>query len=176
MGSIDQLNLISIDTMRIRKTIDIYFHWKQLDAEVRTLSTRGLNFPAEISENLACYACGYLLNKAAGGDAYDPKRNFVIEMKASSSSGPSSFSPVENFDELVFIKLNKNEDCIYIYNTGVNSQMLKGIKVNATETVGDKQAKGQRPRFNIENAIINPLGLKPTIKFDIRNKEVIKLK
>lgn len=175
MSKIDDLDLISIDTMRIRKTIDIYFHWKQLDAELRTLSTRGLNFPSEISENLACYACHYLLNKGAGGDAYDPKRDFIIEMKASSSSGPSSFSPSEHFDELVFIKLNKNEDAIYIYNTGINSTQLKTIKVNANETVADKQAKGQRPRFNIETAIIEPNGLKPNLKFDIRNKEIIEI-
>ena len=174
MSKIDNLDLVQIDTLRVRKSIDAYFHWKQLDAEIRTLSTRGLNFPSEISEALACYACGYLLNKGTGGDAYDPARDFIIEMKASSSTGPSSFSPKESFDELVFIKLDRYEDCIYIYLTGVNSDGLRKIKVSSTETVGDQQAKGRRPRFHIEDMIIKPRGIQPYAKFDLRNKEVIK--
>lgn len=176
---IEGMDLVTIDTLRINKTIDAYFHWKQLDMEIRTLSTRGINFPSEISENLACYALGYMLNKASGGDAYDPASDRIIEMKGSSAdadSAPSSFSPSELFDELVFIKLDKFDDCIYIYNTGVDSNELKQIKVNANETVLDKQNKGQRPRFSIMDKIISAKGLTPDVKFDLRNKTVTKLK
>lgn len=175
MAKIEEVNLVKIDTMRVRKSIDIYFHWKQLDAEIRAISTRGINFPSEISETLACYACDYLWNKGSGGDAYDPAKDSIIEMKASSSTGPSSFSPQESFDELIFIDLDRNDDVIYIYKTGINSDELKKIKVNSKETVADKQAKGQRPRFNIKAMIIEPHGIKPCLKFDLRNKEVTKL-
>lgn len=173
---VEGMNLVEIDALRIDKTIDCYFHWKQLDSELRGLSTRGLNFPSEISENLACYALGYYLNKSSGGDAYDPVKDKIIEMKASSSNedtAPSSFSPNENFDELVFIKLNKYEDCIDIYLTGISSAELKTIKVNSTETVEDKQLKGQRPRFSIPNMIIKPRGLRPSLRFDMRRREII---
>jgi Bsp6I restriction endonuclease. len=176
---IEQMNLINIDALRIKTTIDIYFEWKQLDAKVRTLSTRGLNFPSELSENFACYALGYMLNKGKGGDAYDSKRKRIIEMKASSSerdSAPSSFSPKEEFDELVFIKLNREEDAVYIYLTGHSSEDIKQIEVNKNETLEQQQAKGRRPRFSIIDKIIKPLGLTPDVKFDMREKTVQKLK
>lgn len=169
------MDLIEIDALRIDKTIDAYFHWKQLDAELRGLSTRGINFPSEISENLACYALGYKLNKASGGDAYDTTRNMIIEMKASSSTkdtAPSSFSPKESFDELVFIKLNRDEDCIDIYLTGLSSEDIKLIKVNKGETVAQQQASGRRPRFSIMDKIIIPNNLKPNVIFDMRRRTI----
>jgi Bsp6I restriction endonuclease. len=176
---IEQMNLIKIDALRIKTTIDIYFEWKQLDAKVRTLSTRGLNFPSELSENFACYALEYMLNKGKGGDAYDPKTNKIVEMKASSSekdSAPSSFSPKEEFDELVFIKLNREEDAVYIYLTGYSSEDIKKIEVNKNETLGEQQDKRRRPRFSIMDKIIKPEELTPNVKFNMRDRVVQKLK
>lgn len=175
---IENIDLVEIDALRIKQTCRIYFHWKQLDAEIRTLSTRGVNFPGELSENFACYALGYLLNKGKGGDAYDPNTNRIIEMKGTGADTDdlSSFSPNENFDELVFIKVDKDNDCIYIYETGVDSEELKRIKVNNIETVGDHQRAGKRPRFSIFKSIILAKGLKPSIKFDITNQEITRLR
>lgn len=86
-------DLITVDEHRIQTTIDVYFQWKTLDIMLSTLSTRGINFPSEISENIVCYTCGYFLNKGSSGDAIDPNGNRIIEIKGSSSTGPSSFSP-----------------------------------------------------------------------------------
>ena len=174
---VEQLDLIDIDSLRVNNSIDAYFHWKQLDAEIRGLSTRGINFPAEVSENLACYALGYKLNKGGQGDAYDVERGKVIEMKASSAiedTAPSSFSPKEEYDELVFIKLDRDTDQLYIYLTGMNSEDIKSIAMNKTENLADQQAQGRRPRFSIMNKIITPMGLAPAVIFDIRNKKIIK--
>lgn len=177
MAKIEQTNLVTIDALRIRNAIDIYFHWKQLDAEVRAISTRGINLPAELSEIFACYVLKYQQNKGSGGDAYDPHNDRIIEMKGSGSERDdlSSFSPSESFDELVFCKINKNDDCAIIYETGINSEQLKDIKVSSTQTVRDQQAQGRRPRFSVEDKIIKALGIQPTYKFDLRNKEIIKL-
>ena len=174
---IETINFIKIDAQRITQTCRIYSHWKQLDAEIRTLSTRGVNFPGELSENFACYALGYLLNKGKGGDAYDPKTDKIIEMKGTGADTDdlSSFSPSEEFDELVFVKLNKKEDCIYIYETGVDSEDLKHILVNRKETVGDQQKVGKRPRFSVYKKIIEPNNIKPSVKFDIISKEITRL-
>ena len=175
---VEQIGFIEINPLMIRNAIDIYYHWKQLDAEVRTISTRGQNFPGELSEIFACYTLGYQWKKKGEGDAFDPKTNRIIEMKGSGSNNNdlSTFSPSEYFDELVFIKANKNEDAIYIWNTGVNSDELKKIMVNKTQTLEDKQKEGNRPRFSVETKIIKAKGLTPDYKFDIRNKEIIKLK
>lgn len=68
---IKEMDLVSVDNARIKQVIDTYFHWKQLDAEIKTLSgTRGINFPSELSEYMACYALGLLVNKeGSSGDA-----------------------------------------------------------------------------------------------------------
>lgn len=178
MGKIDGLDLVEIDALRIRNTCQIYQHWKTLYTELQTLSTRGYPFPGELSENFACYALGYMLNKGSGGDAYDPHTDRIIEMKGTGADKDdlSSFSPSEEFDELVFCKVEKEEDCLYIYCTGVNSDDLKDIPVSKTQTVGDQQRQGRRPRFSIMQKIIRARGLTPDFKFDIMNKEVIKLK
>ena len=115
MTKIKDYDLITVDEHRIQTTIDVYFQWKTLDIMLSTLSTRGINFPSEISENIVCYTCGYFLNKGSSGDAIDPNGNRIIEIKGSSSTGPSSFSPSERFDELVFVKLNKQNDTLLIY-------------------------------------------------------------
>ena len=140
-----------------------------------TLSTRGINFPSEISENIVCYTCGYLLNKGSGGDAIDPNGNRIIEIKGSSSTGPSSFSPSEQFDELVFVKLDKQNDTLSIYLTGINNVSLGNIKVNSTQTLREQQQAGRRPRFNIETKIIVPFNIKPSFLFDLRKRTITRL-
>ena len=168
MAKIKDYDLITVDEHRIQTTIDVYFQWKTLDIMLSTLSTRGINFPSEISENIVCYICGYLLNKGSAGDAIDPNGNRIIEIKGSSSTGPSSFSPNERFDELVFVKLNKQNDTLLIYFTGINNISLGNIYVNATETVLEQQQAGRRPRLNIEDKIIRPFNIQPcTLFFEI---------
>lgn len=170
MTKIKDYDLITVDEHRIQTTIDVYFQWKTLDLMLSTLSTRGINFPSEISENIVCYTCGYFLNKGSSGDAIDPNGNRIIEIKGSSSTGPSSFSPSERFDELVFVKLNKQNDTLLIYLTGINNVSLGSIYVNATETVLEQQLAGRRPRFNIEDKIIKPFNIKPSFLFDLRKR------
>lgn len=51
MTKIKDYDLITVDEHRIQTTIDVYFQWKTLDIMLSTLSTRGINFPSEISEN-----------------------------------------------------------------------------------------------------------------------------
>lgn len=146
MTKIKDYDLITVDEHRIQTTIDVYFQWKTLDIMLSTLSTRGINFPSEISENIVCYTCGYFLNKGSSGDAIDPNGNRIIEIKGSSSTGPSSFSPSERFDELVFVKLNKQNDTLLIYLTGINNVSLGNIYVNATETVLNAMEYGNIPQ------------------------------
>ena len=168
---------VEINAIMINNAIRIYQHWKQLDAEVRTISTRGVNFPGELSELFACYVLGYKWKKKGGGDAYDEANNRVVEMKGSGSENDdlSTFSPSEAFDELIFVKANKDEDAIYIWLTGIDSEELKTIPVSRTQTVGDKQNEGNRPRFSVQKKIIEVRGLTPDYKFDVLTREIINL-
>ena len=180
MERIARMELVSVDSQRIKTVIDTYFHWKQLDAEIKTLSgTRGINFPSEISEYLTCYALGLMVNKEGSfGDAVDmtdPKHPKIIEIKGSSaeqSSAPNSFSPNEHFDDLVFARLDKYNDILKIYRLGINSDELKKIKVSSTQTVGDQQRQGRRPRFSIQDKLVTERGLKPDAIFYIREKKI----
>lgn len=176
---IEDMDLVAVDAARIKEVIRIYFHWKTLDTEIKTLSSsRGINFPSEISEYMTCYVLGYYINKSSGGDAIDltnPEKHRIIEIKGSSAekqSAPNSFSPNENYDELIFSRLDKDNDILKIYCTGMSSEDIKKIKVNKNETVEDQQKQGRRPRFSIMDKLIEPNDLKPNYIFHIIEKEI----
>lgn len=164
------LDLVTVDKARFYDAVEIYFLWKELDQRIRTSATRGINFPETISEAMACYALGFQWNKGSGGDAINGDE--IVEFKATSNWGldTSSFSPSEKFDKLYFLRLDKKNDELYIYDTGMNSNELKKIKVNKNETFAQpgQQASGRRPRFSIINFIIEPKGLSAIAKVDIR--------
>ena len=175
---IGKITYVEIDETRIKTVIDIYYHWKTLDTEIRTLSgSRGVNFPSELSEPIVAYALGYYVNKKDSGDAVDltnPKKIKKIEIKGSGSNSKdlSSFSPKEEYDELIFAKVDKVNDKVNIYKTGMSSKDIQKIKVNKSKTLKQHQKEGKRPRFSIEEKIIGPKKLKPFAVFDIRNKKV----
>ncbi|MBQ2982439.1 MAG: Bsp6I family type II restriction endonuclease [Lachnospiraceae bacterium] len=177
-----KMELVKVDSQRIKTVIDTYYHWKQLDAEIKTLSgTRGINFPSELSEYMACYALDLMVNKeGSNGDAVDmsdPENPMIIEIKGSSAdetSAPNSFSPSEHFDDLVFVRLEKYDDLLKIYRLGINSEDLKKIKVSKTQTVEDQQRQGRRPRFSIQDKIVKEQGLEPDAIFYIREKRIEK--
>lgn len=178
--SVKDLDLVAVDAARIKQVVDTYYHWKTLDAEIRLLSgTRGINFPSELSEYMACFSLGLYVNKnKSSGDAVDmsdPKHPKIIEIKGSSAektSAPNSFSPSEYFDDLVFVRLEKYDDILKVYRLGINSEKLGEIKVNEKQTVADQQKQGRRPRFSIQDKIVDEFGLKPNAIFYIRDKKV----
>ena len=162
------LDLVTVDKARFYDAIEMYFLWKELDQRIRSSATRGVNFPETISEAMACHALDFQWNKGSGGDAINGEE--IIEFKATSNwnSDLSSFSPSEEFDRLYFLRLDKKNDVLYIYDTEMNSDELKKIKVNKNETFAQQQASGRRPRFSIINFIIEPNELSAIAKVDIR--------
>ncbi len=170
-----KLDLVIVDKARFFDAVELYFLWKELDQRIRSSATRGVNIPETISEAMACYALGFMWNKGSGGDAVDGDK--VVEFKATGNwdRDTSSFSPKENFDSLFFLRLDKRNDELYIYDTGMNSEKLKQIKVNKKEILEQQQDVGRRPRFSVLKVIIEPQGIQPIMKVDIRAKKVIKL-
>lgn len=168
---------VDVTSALMTSAIKIYATWKKLDGQIDAISTRGINLPGELSEIFACYVLNYQWKKDGHGDAYDPVGERIIEVKGSGSykKDLSSFSPSETFAELIFVKVDKDNDKAYIYETGIDSTALKDIMVNSTESVGDQQADGKRPRFSIEKKIIKANKLKPTYELDIMAKTALRL-
>ena len=168
-----KVDLVEIDAARINDVCDSYFKWKDLNNSLRNYVSRGINFPETISEPMGCYALGYLWNKGSGGDAED-RSGRKIEMKATSNfdSDLTSFGPKCDFDNLVFLRLDYNNNKLYIYDTGIDANELKTLPANQKESVGEQQAQKRRPHLSIINTVINARGLQPTCIFNIRRAEV----
>ncbi|MDZ4508471.1 Bsp6I family type II restriction endonuclease [Bacillus cereus] len=170
-------DFVKIDKSRFEDAVKSYFLWKELNSLIKNSHNRGINFPETISETLLCSAMGFELNRGTGGDARDPKSNRIIEAKATSNwdRDTTSFSPSEDFDVLYFLRLNQRDDELYIYDTEINSDDLKSIQVNKTQTLGDQQAQGRRPRFSVIKFIIEANNIQPVAKVELRTKKIIKL-
>lgn len=129
----------------------------------------GLILPNGITETIVAYLCNLDRLDCVSGDLIDVKNNKIFELKSCSSLGPNEY-----FDELIYAKFNNNNKEILIFYTGFSSDSIKNIKVNKTQTVGDQQKQGRRPRFNIEKEIIKKYCIKPFLLFNVDNKEVVK--
>lgn len=171
------IDLVNIDTSRFKDAIKAYFLWKELDTIIRTSHTRGINIPETITETLLCFVSGFKLNKGSSGDAYDDTRNRIIEIKATSNydRDTTSFSPKESFDALYFVRLDKRNDVMYFYDLEMNSEDLKKIQVNSTQTLENQQVQGRRPRFSVIKFLIEPNNLKAYAKLDLRTQKISKL-
>lgn len=118
---------------------------------------RRLNFPSEISENIA-QSCLYIYygiyttwsTGTSTGDLLDFNNN-LIEVKGFTSSGPISFGPTESWSKIVFIDgtdyINYNFKC-YLCSYSNNSDNWKNIKINKKQTYNDIILQGKRPRIN----------------------------
>lgn len=174
MPSNAKVDLVEIDAARINDACDNFFKWKSLNDSLKNFCSRGINMPDSISEPIGCYCLGYLWNKGSGGDAQsrDGKK---IEFKATSNfdSDLTSFGPVCDFDNLVFLRFDMDNNLVYIYDTGIDSESLKLLPVNNSETVGDHQRQKRRPHVRFIDTVIKPRNLEPTCIFNIRRCEII---
>ena len=82
--------------------------------------------------------------------------------------------PTDNYS--VYIYCNDGSvrfmDMKPLLQDGTVFEPLKDIKVSATQTVADQQAQGRRPRFSIQQKIIDVYNLQPDAIFYIRDKKI----
>lgn len=172
-----KVDLVKIDNARINDVCDNFFKWKDLNNSLRNFCSRGLNFPETISEPMACYALSQIgeetqWNKGSGGDAQRDGRK--LEMKATSNfdSDLTSFGPKCDFDDLIFLRLDYNNNKLYVYDTGLNAEDVGNLPANSTETVREQQLQKRRPHISIIDVVIKGKNLEPTVVFNIRKAEV----
>jgi hypothetical protein len=110
-------------------------------------------------------------NKTEGGDASESDGS-IVEIKATSSADGSkevtSFSPGHTFDRLIFVGIDKENDLAEIYDLGLNSTTIRDIQITKTDTFGDQQDQGRRPRFRVIKSLIHPQNMQPIKIINIR--------
>lgn len=167
---------INIDDARIDETCNAYFKWKDLNSYISNNSHRGINMPDAISEPMACYCLGFLWNRGSeSGDATNPLTNEKIEFKATSrfEGDLSSFGPRCEFDDLIFLRFNLNENLLYIYDLKTNSQEFGEYPANSTQTIQEQREQGRRPHISLQKLFVDAKNLEPDIIFDIRRCKII---
>ena len=163
-----------------KKMVNIYKQWVDLNQNLKnTLSaTRGVNFPEGLSEPLVCldFNLGKLISAKGSGysssfDCYDIRNEKRIQIKCSSSDGPTQFGPrsVQDFYYFVDFYSQKIIDGKYkIYK--ITNEQMKSVKVNTKQTMQQKaDLTGQRPRFSIRSKIIKVNNLEPIFEGDLLN-------
>jgi len=173
-------DLVRIDDERIDRTCEAFFKWKDLNNFLKDTSHRGMNMPDAISEPMACWCLGLLWNRGdEAGDATDPRRRRKIEFKATSrfEGDLSSFGPICDFDDLVFLRFDVDDNKLWIYDLHINADELSELPANSYETVGDQQRQGRRPHISLYKLfVLSEDGREeraPDIIFDIRRCKII---
>lgn len=176
MPIFNEFNLIQIDDARIDETCNAYFKWKDLNSYISNNSHRGINMPDAISEPMGCYCLDLLWNRGnTPGDASNPSTGEKIEFKATSrfSGDLSSFGPKCQFDDLVFLRFNLDENLLYIYDLKINSNDFGKLPANKTETIQQQKDQGRRPHISLQTLFVDAFDLEPDVIFDIRRCKII---
>ena len=171
-----EFGLITIDEARIDETCNAYFKWKDLNTYISNNSKRGINIPDAISEPMGCYCLGLQWNRGNEvGDATNPITNEKIEFKATSrfDGDLSSFGPKCEFDNLVFLRFNLENNLLYIYDLKINSEEFGKYPANKNETIQEQKNQKRRPHVSLNTLFVEAKKLEPDIIFDIRKCKII---
>lgn len=171
-----QFGRITIDAARIDETCSAYFKWKDLNTYISNNSHRGINMPDAISEPMGCYCLGYEWNRGSEvGDATAPDGR-KVEFKATSrfEGDLSSFGPRCQFDDLIFLRFNIQENLLYIYDLNINSEEFGKYPANSKQTIQDQKNEGRRPHVSLQAIFVDAKGLEPNLIFDIRRCKIYK--
>lgn len=152
----DKMTLDIVVKMLDRYNDKIIFN-NEINMILSKKKIRNENFPSEISENLVKFC---KVKQIGIMGTWDTKSgdlvlmNKKIEIKGFSSTGPSSFGPIESWDWIYFVDcvdhLNKNFK-IYEIKMSNNNNSWKNIKVNSTQTVHDQCVQKRRPRLHFKS-------------------------
>jgi len=158
-NAIIRIDEYTADDLRQRYTAfkNYVLSYLHLRPHVRKL-IRGINIPEDISENIVkfiiriiladaeCSWCKYL---GMSGDLFS-KKDGIIEVKAFSSDGPSSFGPRKKFDVIYFLDMRKWLDDVIILwkvNLSNESSQWKELKMNKKEDHKAQSDRGVRPHI-----------------------------
>ena len=164
----------NVSDQDLKAILEAYYAWKKLNKKLSQFASRTVNFPEAISESIASYCLGYNWHNKAktkqSGDASTPDGK-LVEIKATSNFNDdlTSFSPNTTFDILIFVRLDKENDILYIYDLNMSFSDFQRLSVNSTMSVLEQQQSKRRPRLSIIKQIITPTSLEPNCIIDLND-------
>lgn len=151
------------DRMTLRIVLDLLHRYKQqcviidqLNEEFQNKKIRKPNFPSEISENVVKFILGshYGIMPSWDTPTGDLQQGCLrIEVKAFSSTGPTTFGPTEAWDRIYFLDATRfQQDIFRLYECRLSHRhpLWQSLKINRSETFHDHCRQGRRPRLRFE--------------------------
>jgi len=138
--------------------------------------TRIPNIPESVTEAILSLELnvGRCVENISGSsssfDLYDVYRKKRIQLKAATSTGPTSFGPKSQYDEIYFMYFREIAEGkrsnnfsgkyeIYKLDTKIFPKLV--LNKSKNETFEDQQKAGRRPRLSIPQQILDNLSIKP---------------
>jgi len=147
------------DPMDINDIIELicsYNVFLRITAEINTRlndkKIRKINYPSEITENIAKFAIAKKYNVMGNWDIKPGDLKLLtkqIEVKGGFiENGPPTFGPDEKWDWIYFVDCDKTFDMIFkVYEIKKSNIDFHSLKVSRSQTFGDQCIQKRRPRI-----------------------------
>lgn len=165
-----------------KKTLRKFFEdWEYLCQRSYAIGgTRKINLPESLSEAIFCIEMNVArrVGGSASFDCYDFQNKRRIQVKGSSSIGPTQFGPKTNQDDTYFIYFKKLAESKNIKNLKdfpgeyhiykLEDSQIDNVAVNKQQKLKDQKKEKRRGRFVVYNKLIKPNNVEPLIVGDIK--------
>jgi hypothetical protein len=148
----DQMTLPLVLSLLQKHTLH-YGYVCNLNRMLSKKKIRHANFPSEISENIVKFVFYRTYGVMPTWDTDRGDLQFgdmSIEVKAFSSTGPTSFGPTEKWDRIYFLDATRFDHSffrVYEFRLKNTSPEWRGLRINRTETYEEQCRQGRRPRL-----------------------------
>lgn len=169
----------------IEDLIEIYINWEEGRRIAKKNDGRCPNIPEIITEGLVAYLIPEtsrkikVLSKGSektSWDCIDEKNDLTIQVKATSSTGPTSFGPKSEANKLLLVDFyndNNINGSFKIYDA--SDIDIDNLNVNKRETVKNQKDAGKRPRLSLLK-VVDKANLTPIIEGNIKDIKNLKKK
>lgn len=154
----DDKYIADVLRQRVFAFISYVRSYMDLPPHIRKL-IRGINIPEDISENIVKFIirnfggdieCLWCKSVGMSGDLFS-KKDGIIEVKAFSSNGPSSFGPRKKFNVIYFLDMRSwiQDDVITLWKVNLSNEspQWKTLKMNKKEDNATQSDRGVRPHI-----------------------------
>lgn len=167
----------------IRDLKEIYMNWEDSRRIAEKNDGRSPNIPETLTEGLVAYLMPETFRKLevksrgkdkVSWDCFNEKEKLTIQVKATSSTGPTSFGPRSEYDQLILVDFYNDgnvDGSFKIYDA--SDIDVDNLMVNKNETVKDQKNDGKRPRLSLLK-VVEEVELEPIFEGHIKNADDLK--
>lgn len=125
---------------------------EEVNQKLTIKKIRKINYPSEITENIAKFAISKKYNIMGNWDIKPGDLNLLkkqIEVKGGFiENGPPTFGPDEKWDWIYFVDCEETYDMKYkVYEIRKSNIDFHNLRVSKEQTFGDQCIQGRRPRL-----------------------------